>query len=220
MHIHFLRTMLCFHCINCVSHEKLKNVMLFYMHRITKLNELLKLWKGWSYSHFRFILGARARARIVARAQRPQSIAATTLTEGRVHEIQSKTLKSKFQTSRKKRKSAPLINDRAEALLYRAHMEGGIFPLKLLTLRISTNKAKTEGSFVEVKKGMKKENFTISSSEKLASLDFLSLDKKTLPNLLWRCIDQPFQAHQKRTVKVINMVQPFKPTKKKYTRSK
>ena len=121
---------------------------------------------------------------IVARAQRPQSIAATTLTEGRVHEIQSKTLKSKFQTSRKKRKSAPLINDRAETLLYRAHMEGGIFPLKLLTLRIYTNKAKTEGSFVEVKKGMKKENFTISSSEKLASLDFLSLDKKTLANLL------------------------------------
>jgi hypothetical protein len=56
--------------------------------------------------------------------------------------------------------------------------------LKLLTLRIDTNKAKTEGSFVEEKKGMKKVNFTISSSEKLASLDFLSLDKKTLANLL------------------------------------
>lgn len=128
MHIHFLRTMLCFHCINCVSHEKLKNVMLFYMHRITKLNELLKLWKGWSYSHFRFILVC-ACVCIVARAQRPQSIAATTLTEGRVHEIQSTTLKSKFQTchTRKKRKSAPLINNRAEALLYRVHLEGGHF---------------------------------------------------------------------------------------------
>jgi hypothetical protein len=61
---------------------------------------------------------------------------------------------------------------------------GDIFPLKLLTLRIYTNKAKTEGSFVEEKKGTKKVNFTISSSEKLASLDFLSLDKKTLTNLL------------------------------------
>jgi len=163
--------------------------MLFYMHRITKLNELLKTLKGlivFSFQIHSWCVCVCVCVCVVARAQRPQSIAATTLTEGRVHEIQSKTLKSKFQTchTRKKRKSAPLINDRAEALLYRAHLEGDIFPLKLLTLRIYTNKAKTEGSFVEQKKGMKKMNFTISSSEKLASLDFLSLDKKTLPNLL------------------------------------
>lgn len=57
-----------------------------------------------------------------------------------------------------------------------------------ITLRIYTNKAKTEGSFVKEKKGMKKVDFTISSSEKLASLDFLSLDKKTLTNLLKRTL--------------------------------
>jgi hypothetical protein len=78
--------------------------MLFYMHRITKVNELLKTLKGLIVFSFQ-IHSCMCVCVCVCRAQRPQSIAATTLTEGRVHEIQSKTLKSKFQTrhTRKKR---------------------------------------------------------------------------------------------------------------------